>query len=182
MPCGVYHDQMIYDKIDEYYETMYKCISAMNNNEFKSVTDKNQFVRWVMTKDKMSDEVAEILTYYFLQQKLAPSPDNAEMVSSIHKLLFLLPAIKQNADLKMIKQFGDEWEHFKSLFHPELICAPPKPPKKDATLPAADSDKKNEAPSVPAIPKMSLKIDGAGKSVSDDDHDHDHDHDHPHTH
>ena len=179
MPCGVYHDQMIYDKIDEYYETMYKCVAAMNNNEFKTVTEKNQFIRWVMTKDRMSDEVAEIITAYFLQQKIEPTADNADMVASLHKILFLLPAIKQNADLKMIKQFGDEWDHFKSLFHPELICTPPKPPKNDDQQP-----KKGEPP--PA-PKMSLTIDKSVKApvveVHIHDHEHDHDdHDHPHTH
>jgi nickel superoxide dismutase len=128
MPCGIYHDQMIYDKIDEYYETMYKAISVLDDNKFDTIQQKNQFIRWVMTKERMSDETAHIILEYFLQQKLKPDdPDSLDLVKSAHRMLFLLVSIKQTVDLNIVKEFGKEWENFKSLFHPELICRPPTP-------------------------------------------------------
>lgn len=124
MPCGIYHDQMIYDKVDEFHETMFKGISALKHNSFSSLEDKNQFIRWVNLKEKMCDETALILTEYFLQQKVKPGTDEdtQEMVHVLHNLLFLLVQIKQNVDLDIVKQFGKEWEHFKYLFHPEMKC------------------------------------------------------------
>lgn len=145
MPCGIYHDQMIYDKIDEYFETMMKAVAAMNNNEFKTVQEKNQFIRWVMTKEKESDEVADVLLTYFLQQKIRPNDEESfDLVKSAHKMLFLLVQIKQNADVNIVKEFGKEWDHFKELFHPEIEChkvvpveqkEQDKTPKKEAAKP-----------------------------------------------
>lgn len=136
MPCGIYHDQMIYDKIDEYYETMYKAVSVLSENKMGTVQEKNQYIRWVLLKEKLSDETAGIITEYFLQQKLKPDdPDTFDLVKSAHKLLFLLVSIKQTVDLNIVKQFGREWEHFKSLFHPEMICHAPPPPGKEENKP-----------------------------------------------
>src|SRR5262245_56294715 len=51
MPCGIYHDDMVYDQIDQFVETVYKGISVMNGNKFSSTKDKNEFVRWVIQKE-----------------------------------------------------------------------------------------------------------------------------------
>jgi Nickel-containing superoxide dismutase. len=40
MPCGIYHDQMVYDKIDEYYETMFKGVSVLDDNKFDTLAEK----------------------------------------------------------------------------------------------------------------------------------------------
>jgi len=124
MPCGIYDDQMIYDEVDQFYLTMYKCVKALENNQFKTDEDKNQFIRWVITKENKCNELAMLITVYFLQQKIMPIDDNAELVKSLHKLLFQLVAIKQNVDIKIVKKFGKEWENFKTLFHPEIECVP----------------------------------------------------------
>lgn len=120
MPCGIYHDDMVYDQIDQYVETMVKAVSILKNNDFKNATESNKFVRWVIQKEKASDEAAHILLTYFLQQKIKPDePDTAEKLACAHKLLFFLVAIKQNTDVDIVDQFGDEWEKFKTMFHVE---------------------------------------------------------------
>ncbi len=124
MPCGIYDDQMVYDQINQYYLTMFKGVKALENNKFQTDEDKNHFVRWVMTKDRLSDEVAMMITTYFLQQKILPIEDNNELLKSLHRLLFLLVAIKQNVDIKIVKDFGNEWEKFKTSFSPEIECVP----------------------------------------------------------
>lgn len=124
MPCGIYHDQMIYDKIDEFFETMIKAVTAMNNNEFKTSQERNQFIRWVITKEKECDEIAQLISTYFLQQKLKPGDeDSFDLVKSAHKMMFLLVQIKQNSDANIVREFGKEWDHFKELFHPEIECS-----------------------------------------------------------
>jgi len=121
MPCGIYNDAMIFDKGDEYFLTMYKGISVLNNSPFSTVKEKNDFVRWVVTKEKMSDAFAEILTSYFLQQKIKPGDlDTPKRLESVHKLLFGLVAIKQNTSLEYVEEFSKEWEKFKLMFHPRL--------------------------------------------------------------
>lgn len=120
MPCGIYHDDMVYDRIDQYVETMVKAISIMKKNDFSSPEESNRFTRWVIQKETASDEAANIITTYFLQQKIKPGEeDTAKRLESAHKLLFLLVAIKQNADVKVVDEFGEEWEKFKNMFHVE---------------------------------------------------------------
>jgi nickel superoxide dismutase len=120
MPCGIYHDDMVYDQVDQYVETMYKGISVLNNNPFDTAKERNEFVRWVIQKENASDDVAELILKYFLQQKIkADEAETPKMLAAAHKLLQQLVAIKQNTDLKMVEEFAHQWEHFKLFFHRE---------------------------------------------------------------
>ena len=120
MPCGIYHDDMVFNQIDQYVETMYKGMSVLNDSKFSGVHDWNEVIRWVMLKEKESDEVAKLITTYFLQQKIKPGePDTCKRVESAHRLLFYLVSIKQNTDIKFVQQFLNEWDKFKNLFHVE---------------------------------------------------------------
>lgn len=118
MPCGIYHDDMVYDQIDQFVETVYKGISIINENKSSTPREKNEMVRWVVQKEKCCNEAAELITTYFLQQKIKPGEDDTvKRLVSAHKLLFLMVAIKQNVDLEYVKQFNAEWERFKLMFH-----------------------------------------------------------------
>lgn len=171
MPCGIYHDDMVYDQIDQYVETMFKGISVLNENKFDTVKAKNEFVRWVMLKEDASEEVANILTTFFLQQKIKPGePDTDARLRSAHKLLFLTVQIKQNSDTQFVNEFTDEWDRFKLMFHVENYECQIEQIKQ------IKRDKMKEELS---------KKDQAASAKSDTDHSHDdhgHDHDHPHPH
>lgn len=120
LPCGIYHDDMVFDQIDQYAETMYKGISILNESKIRTAHDHNEVIRWVLEKEKESNEIANLITVFFLQQKIKPGePSTAKRLESAHKLLFLLVAIKQNTDLRFVKEFTEEWEKFKNMFHIE---------------------------------------------------------------
>ena len=120
MPCGIYHDDIVFDEIDQYIETMYKGISVLNNSKFGDAKERNEFVRWVIEKEKASDVIADLITRYFLQQKIKPGePETAKRVTAAHLLLFTLVGIKQNTALSFIEDFAKEWEKFKLMFHRE---------------------------------------------------------------
>ncbi|PJD97590.1 MAG: hypothetical protein CK425_02885 [Parachlamydia sp.] len=120
MPCGVYHDNMVYDQIDQYVETMVKGMTVLSDNKFTSLHDKNEFVRWIITKENESNKTAELITTYFLQQKIKPDEeDTVKKVVMAHRLLFDIVGIKQNIDIKMVKNFQEVWDKFKLLFHVE---------------------------------------------------------------
>lgn len=168
MPCGIYNDAMVFDKGDEYVLTMYKGISVLNNSPFSTVKEKNDFVRWVINKEKMSDALAEVITTYFLQQKIKPGDsDSPKRLESAHKLLFGLVAIKQNTTLDFVEEFSKEWEKFKLMFHREgYECAMEK--------------KKLEEHA--AKKKAAKETDEKLSQGHSHDHDHDHMHDDDHIH
>jgi nickel superoxide dismutase len=161
LPCGIYHDDMVFDQIDQYAETMYKGISVLNQIKINNMHDQNEVIRWVLEKEKESNEIASLITIFFLQQKIKPGePETPKRLASAHKLLFLLVAIKQNTDLKFVKEFTDEWETFKTMFHVEGYECKIEMMKQQA--------RENKA-------KQAAK-------AADENHTHDHDHDHDHDH
>lgn len=162
MPCGIYHDEMVYDQIDQYVETMVKGVSVLEDNKFKNIQDYNVATRWILEKENASNEIAEVITEYFLQQKIKPGEeDTVKRVVSAHKLLFYLVQIKQLVDLRAVNDFYEEWEKFKLMFHIEGYKCKVSQMK---------------------LQKWREKQDQSGKSktINYNDHDHDHDHDHGH--
>lgn len=150
MPCGIYHDEMVYDQLDQYVETMYKAVSVLEDSKFSTAREKNEFIRWVNQKEIQSDDAARLILTYFLQQKIKPGEaDTAKRLESAHKLLFLIVGIKQNVDKHFVEDFNDEWEKFKLMFHIENYQC-----KVDA-----------------------LKVHKLQQEQKEHDHDHDHDHD-----
>lgn len=120
MPCGIYHDQMVFDQVDQYVETMFKGMTILSDSKFETTRERNEFVRWVIQKEKASDEMAELFTTYFLQQKIKSGEENtAKRLASAHQLMFLMMQIKQSVDRKLVENFADEWEKFKLMFHVE---------------------------------------------------------------
>lgn len=162
MPCGIYHDEMVYDQIDQYVETMYKGMTIITEDRFNTSKDKNEFVRWVILKENSSNELANLLTTYFLQQKIKPDEeDTNKRLISAHKLLFLLMQIKQNTNRKFVDQFADEWDKFKLMFHVEGY---------ECQIEILKKRKREQ------LEKEAKNLNEHG--VHDHDHDHDHDHGH----
>lgn len=173
MPCGIYHDNMVYEQIDQYIETMVKGITVLSDNKFVTLHDKNEFVRWIMTKETESNKVAELIVTYFLQQKIKPDePDTAKRVVLAHRLLFHIVGIKQNIDIKMVKNFQEDWDKFKLLFHVEgYVCKMEQIKLKEWEEARKRAQQKEEA-----------EQKQGQNSSNDHDHDHVHDHDHDHSH
>lgn len=168
MPCGIYHDDMVYDQVDQYVETMAKGISILTDSKFSTVRDKNEFIRWVYLKEIESDKIANLITTYFLQQKIKPGEeDTSKRVLSAHRLLFYLVAIKQFADLKYLNDFYEEWEKFKLMFHIEGYAC-----KMEQLKLKKWRENQKQAQQDGKQPEQS----------GEHDHDHDHDHEHGHEH
>lgn len=158
MPCGIYHDQMVYDQIDQYVETMFKGMTMMTDSKFETPRERNEFVRWVIQKENASNEMAELFTTYFLQQKIKGGEDvTAKRLASVHQLLFLLMQIKQSVDRKVVENFADEWEKFKLMFHVQGY---------ECQIEMLKQRKRDAALEKQGLPK--------------EEHTHDHDHDHEH--
>lgn len=162
MPCGIYHDDMVYDQIDQYVETMVKGMTVLNDNKFSSTQLRNEFVRWVCQKENMSNETANLLTSYFLQQKIKPDEDDTvKRITSAHKLLNYLMLIKQTSDMKFVNAFSEEWEKFKLMFHVEGYECKMEKIK---------------------LTKWGEKRDSTQKTTAEAAHDEQHEHGIPHTH
>lgn len=117
MPCGIFYDGVVFDQVDQYIETMVKAVNVLQSNQFKTTQDRNTFVRWVIQKENNSNEISNLISTYFLQQKIKLGEENTvNRLVSAHKLLVYLVQIKQSVDGEAINRFYEEWENFKQFF------------------------------------------------------------------
>ena len=84
----------------------------------------NQLVRWIQNKEDHAQEIVEIITAYFLQQRIAPvetSDKNkgeayVKQLTLCHKMLIAAMKTKQTTDLQHVQQLRSLCEEFKTTY------------------------------------------------------------------
>jgi len=91
IPCGIYDDEARVLMIEEHITTIEKSMKLVRELSAAEEPDHNQIVRWVANKDHHADELTEIVTYYFMAQRLNPADaaDEAKAEAYQHKLHLL---------------------------------------------------------------------------------------------
>ncbi len=132
IPCGIYDDELRVQLIEEHITTVEKSMKQIVTLSAAETVDYNQLVRWVNNKEEHAQKIQDIVTAYFMAQRIKPSVDHDDekaMNEYMHKLA-ILHAIqihamkaKQSTDLGQIETlrkmttmfrkayFGDEAEH-----------------------------------------------------------------------
>lgn len=100
IPCGIYDDYARLLSMLEDTATIEK--SAKMMAELAAKTDaqsQNQYVRWVMNKEKHSQNVIDTISDYFLTQRVKSSQqDYTERLIKHHRVIVAAMKTKQNAD------------------------------------------------------------------------------------
>ena len=82
VPCGIYDDPARVNQLMEDVTTIGKAvaeITSLHELDQQTVTQSNQFVRWVNTKEKHASNMITVLAEYFMVQVRSSS-----FLSSIH--------------------------------------------------------------------------------------------------
>jgi nickel superoxide dismutase len=124
VPCGIYDDQMRIKMIAEHITTMEKAMNQVIELSKESKPNYNQIVRWVVNKEKHGEELSDIVTYYFMTQRLKPVPkDDAkhltlyqEKLRLLHQLLFYTMKAKQSTDLTVIEKLRELLKQFEKAY------------------------------------------------------------------
>jgi nickel superoxide dismutase len=128
IPCGIYNDEMRFDMIEENITTIEKAIRQVGMLSGDGEVDYNQIVRWTNVKDQHADDIAEIISWYFLQQRLKPAAkEDAEAYDAylakltlLHEMLVYSMKAKQTSDLANVERLKNLLEDFeKAYFGPE---------------------------------------------------------------
>lgn len=110
IPCGIYNDQMRIHLIEEHITTVEKSIKKIA--ELSKDKNSNQLVRWVLNKDNHADKIQNIVTQYFMTQRIKfVSKENSKLhakyikeITLLHQLLIYAMKTKQSLDLANIKK------------------------------------------------------------------------------
>ena len=112
IPCGIYDDLMRIHQMEENVETIEKSINEINNKP-----NQNQLVRWVLSKEDHADKISDIVTYYFMTQRIKPDMENYnENLSLLHKILILSMKAKQTTDLSVIETMKETIHSFEHIY------------------------------------------------------------------
>ncbi|MAW39694.1 MAG: superoxide dismutase [Kiritimatiellaceae bacterium] len=103
IPCGIYDDLMRIHQMEEHVVTIEKSIKKLADNP-----NDNQSVRWVLNKEVHADELSEIVTYYFMTQRIKPGmPEYEKKLALLHELLLTSMKVKQEADLSHVTKLNE---------------------------------------------------------------------------
>ena len=110
IPCGIYGDRMRIHMLREHITTVEKSMRSIETLGAESKPNWNQLNRWIANKEAHADEIQEIVTQYFMTQrvKVPSTTDKAsaakytKQLTLLHQLLVAAMKMKQTTDLNHI--------------------------------------------------------------------------------
>lgn len=127
IPCGIYGDSARMETLAEHITTIEKSMTQIA--ELSSAGDKNynQLVRWIMNKEDHANQYQDIVTQYFLTQRIKPvdPADTAayagyqEKVTVLHQMLVYAMKCKQTIDKANTDRLRDLLANFRALYFAE---------------------------------------------------------------
>ena len=120
IPCGIYDDEMRIEMLREHITTIEKSMNQVILLEKDANRKANQLTRWVMNKEQHADELQEIVSQYFMTQRLKPdAKDYASKLQFLHEMLLAGMKSKQTTDLGQVKRLRELVDLFEKAYFVE---------------------------------------------------------------
>jgi nickel superoxide dismutase len=124
IPCGIYNDPARFDMIAEHITTIEKSIGQITELSKQKKPNMNQIVRWVQNKEKHADELSEIVTYYFMAQRVKPAEkpqgkayeEYVRKLTLLHEMLVCSMKTKQTTDMANVEKLKALSIKFKDIY------------------------------------------------------------------
>ena len=117
IPCGIYDDEMRFNMMAEHITTIEKSIKQIIELETGKPIKYNQLIRWVMNKEHHANKLQEIMTQYFMTQRIKFDTENyTEKLIILHKMLVYAMKCKQTTELSHIKTLRSLLKEFHDLY------------------------------------------------------------------
>jgi len=124
IPCGIYDDDARFDEIAEHITTIEKSMKEIVALSAEQKPNMNQIVRWVNNKDHHADELSEIVTYYFMAQRvklpaegdMKAQNDYVRKLTLLHRMLVYSMNAKQTTDLDNVEKLRSSLKEFHDIY------------------------------------------------------------------
>ncbi|MEE9371748.1 MAG: superoxide dismutase [Ni] [Saprospiraceae bacterium] len=126
IPCGIYEDSLRIALIMEHITTIEKSMNKIKEESAKATPNWNQLVRWVSNKEEHAKKIQDIVSQYFLHQRIKLT-DPEDMVKYakyqkhlglLHQVLVYSMKAKQTTDQMYIDKLRKAVSGFeKAYFH-----------------------------------------------------------------
>lgn len=127
IPCGIFDDPTRFALMEEHIATIEKSMKTIIELSAEEKPDYNQLVRWVANKDHHADELSEVVTYYFMAQRVKPPEEGGEQarakyleqITSLHEMLVYAMKAKQTTELANVEKLRSLLESFRASYLPK---------------------------------------------------------------
>jgi nickel superoxide dismutase len=124
IPCGIYDDSVRIALLYEHITTIEKSMNEINEITQTDDVNYNQLVRWVVNQEEHAVQLQNIISQYFLHQRIKImdiSNEEAynkyiEQLTLLHKLLVYAMKCKQTTDIAYINKMKDTLHSFEHAY------------------------------------------------------------------
>jgi nickel superoxide dismutase len=124
IPCGIFDDELRVQLIEEHIGTVEKSMRQIQALSAAESIDHNQLVRWVMNKEHHAEEIQEIVTAYFMAQRVklpAKGDDDAHKLymhrlALLHHIQVAAMKAKQSTDLEAVTTLREYTGKFRKAY------------------------------------------------------------------
>ena len=103
--------------ITEHITTIEKSMNQIAKLEKEQLHNSNQLVRWVMNKERHADELQEIVTQYFMTQRIKlDTKEYDKKLALLHQMLVSSMKCKQTTDLNHVNKLKELVKEFQALY------------------------------------------------------------------
>jgi nickel superoxide dismutase len=124
IPCGIYDDPVRFTLMLEHVRTIEKSMHEIQHLSEAKEPNYNQLARWVVNKEAHADKLTEIVTFYFMAQRVKPA-DPADKqahakyvreVTLLHRMVVAAMKAKQTTDREHCKTLRNLIEQFRKSY------------------------------------------------------------------
>jgi len=124
IPCGIYGDPMRLDMIAEDIDTVEKSMKEIHDLSAAGEKNYNQLIRWVMNKEEHADKISDIVTQYFMKQRIKPASqsdakayqDYVHKLTLLHQMMIASMKCKQTTDLENVATLRSLLTEFRTAY------------------------------------------------------------------
>lgn len=121
IPCGIYDDPMRINMMYEHIRTIEKSMKQIHELAENKDKNYNQLARWIMNKENHADKLSDIVTQYFMKQRITPVEKNdgkayeeyVTKLTLLHKLMVYSMKCKQTTDMDNVTKLRETLTQFK---------------------------------------------------------------------
>ena len=123
IPCGIYNDETRFSLLAEHITTIEKSMNKIAEISSADQTNQNQLVRWINNKEEHAVKFMDIVTQYFMTQRIkvvAPDVDGydayVKKVTLSHSMMRTVMKCKQTIDTANTSALSRLLKEFEELY------------------------------------------------------------------
>lgn len=123
IPCGIYDDEVRFSLLAENITTIEKSMTKISELSSGGEKNYNQLVRWITNKEEHAAKFVNIVTQYFMTQRIkeiAPDADGYDVyvkqVTLMHAMIRTAMKCKQTTDLSNSAALSSLLKEFEKLY------------------------------------------------------------------